>query len=577
MKKFAFFITLAIFSLPVFVFILIPVEGAAQTGNTVTVNPAIRYQTITGWEATAQAGQDSSAAFPNYKNTLFDSAVNDLGINRVRLEIKSGAENTRDTYVEYKSGLIDYAAYRCLRYSTVNDNSDPNTINSNGFHYTDFDLAIDQVVVPLRQRLQARGEQLYVNFNYVAFTGQMTAAGCPAGLQYIHTDPQEYAEFILATFQHIKNKYGWVPDAVEIILEPDNTSFWRGTQIGNAIVATANKLSANGFNPDFIAPSNTSMSNAITYFDAMVQVPGVLQRLKEFSYHLYSGVSDTNRQSIGNRAVQYGINTSQLEKIGSDYFDLHKDLKLARVSSWSQFTLGSPGTDNGAHYYWINDSNPSSPIINIGGRTKFLRQYFKFIRRGAVRIDASSGNASFDPLAFINTDGKYVVVVSASSGGSFAVQGLPAGTYGIKYTAGGANSPAYYDVDLTDATISIGQAVNASIPIAGVVTIYAKSGGTPLPPPPPSDTTAPSVPTGLTATAVSSSQINLSWNASTDNVGVTGYRVYRGGTQIATITGTSYQNTGLTAATTYSYTVAAYDAAGNVSAQSSSVSATTPR
>src|SRR5207302_3485948 len=93
---------------------------------------------------------------------------------------------------------------------------------------------------------------------------------------------------------------------------------------------------------------------------------------------------------------------------------------------------------------------------------------------------------------------------------------------------------------------------------------------------PPPDTTPPSVPTGLTANAVSSSQINLSWTASTDNVGVSGYRVYRGGTQIATTSATSFANTGLAASTTYSYTVAAYDAAGNVSAQSSSASATTP-
>src|SRR5205809_457477 len=93
---------------------------------------------------------------------------------------------------------------------------------------------------------------------------------------------------------------------------------------------------------------------------------------------------------------------------------------------------------------------------------------------------------------------------------------------------------------------------------------------------PPPDTTPPSVPTGLTASAVSSSQINLSWTASFDNVGVSGYRVYRGGTQIATTTTTSYTNTGLSPSTTYSYTVAAVDAAGNLSAQSSAASATTP-
>src|SRR6266571_4965801 len=95
------------------------------------------------------------------------------------------------------------------------------------------------------------------------------------------------------------------------------------------------------------------------------------------------------------------------------------------------------------------------------------------------------------------------------------------------------------------------------------------------PPPPPPDTTPPSVPTGLTASAVSSSQINLSWAASSDNVGVSGYRVYRGGTQIATTSATSYASTGLSPSTTYSYPVAAFDAAGNLSAQSSPANATT--
>ncbi|NKE71368.1 fibronectin type III domain-containing protein [Candidatus Manganitrophus noduliformans] len=90
------------------------------------------------------------------------------------------------------------------------------------------------------------------------------------------------------------------------------------------------------------------------------------------------------------------------------------------------------------------------------------------------------------------------------------------------------------------------------------------------------DTSAPSVPTGLTGAAVSSSQINLAWNSSTDNVGVSGYRVYRNGVQIATVSLPSYSNTGLAAGTTYSYTVAAFDAAGNVSAQSAAVSAATP-
>ena len=94
------------------------------------------------------------------------------------------------------------------------------------------------------------------------------------------------------------------------------------------------------------------------------------------------------------------------------------------------------------------------------------------------------------------------------------------------------------------------------------------------------DTTAPSVPTGLTAAAVSSSQINLSWAASTDNTGGTGvggYNIYRGTTKVGTATTNSYSDTGLTQSTAYTYTVAAYDKASpvNTSAQSTSVSATT--
>jgi chitodextrinase len=91
----------------------------------------------------------------------------------------------------------------------------------------------------------------------------------------------------------------------------------------------------------------------------------------------------------------------------------------------------------------------------------------------------------------------------------------------------------------------------------------------------PSDTTPPSTPTGLTATAVSASQINLSWSASTDNVAVTGYIVRRDGSQVAAVAGTSYSDSPLTPSTMYTYTVAARDAAGNVSAQSASASATT--
>ena len=102
------------------------------------------------------------------------------------------------------------------------------------------------------------------------------------------------------------------------------------------------------------------------------------------------------------------------------------------------------------------------------------------------------------------------------------------------------------------------------------------SGSTVTPPPPPAaDTTAPTTPTNLTASVVSSTQISLTWSASTDNVGVTGYEVYRNGVKAGTVTSTSYNSTGLSASTTYNYYVRAFDAASNFSSASITVNATT--
>ena len=89
------------------------------------------------------------------------------------------------------------------------------------------------------------------------------------------------------------------------------------------------------------------------------------------------------------------------------------------------------------------------------------------------------------------------------------------------------------------------------------------------------DTQAPSVPTGLSASNVAQTTLSLSWNASSDNVGVTGYDVYQGAANLGTVTGTSANITGLTANTSYTFSVRARDAAGNISNASSSINVTT--
>jgi chitodextrinase len=90
------------------------------------------------------------------------------------------------------------------------------------------------------------------------------------------------------------------------------------------------------------------------------------------------------------------------------------------------------------------------------------------------------------------------------------------------------------------------------------------------------DTTAPSVPSGLAASNLSATGLSLSWSASTDAVGVTGYKVLRNGSQIGSTAGLSYADIGLMAGSSYSYTVQAYDGASNLSAASAALVVATP-
>ena len=526
--------------------------------RTITVDPSETYQTISGWEMVAFALEPDNPAFPNFKDTLFDMAVHDAGINRLRLEIRSGVENSSDTWSAYRAGTIDYQTWRSCRYATVNDNADPDTINWSGFHFSQMDDAIERIVNPLRAVLDAGGDKLFVNVNYVAFTGQIK------GGDYIHDDPDEYAEFVLATYLHLQEKYGWVPDSWEVILEPDNVSQWDGTLVGRAIIAAAERLKAAGFEPVFVAPSTTNMGNAITYFDRMVEVPGAVEFLRELSYHRYGGVSLQNLRTIAGRAKQYGIDTSMLEwwSGGNSYRTLHEDLKVGNNSAWQQGVLAGALNSNMALYI-IDDSDPANPRILLSDATKFTRQYYRFVRPGAIRIKSITQQSMFDPLAFINKNGSYAVVVKCDAGGDFSIGGLAAGTYGIKYT-----TASRYDADLPDQTISAGQAILAGIPGVGVLTVYGKPS---LP-----DDQAPTASAGLAVTDVSTSRLTLTWDRSTDNAAVAGYKIYRDGILLGFSQTNSFEDKMVEPAAGYTYNVSAYDTALNESPLSVTFQVKTP-
>lgn len=117
------------------------------------------------------------------------------------------------------------------------------------------------------------------------------------------------------------------------------------------------------------------------------------------------------------------------------------------------------------------------------------------------------------------------------------------------------------------ATKNITWTLSASTAWGAAIAVYPGTSGT--------DTTPPSAPANLTATA-GDTQVALGWGASIDNAGVAGYRIYRDGTQVGSVSAStlSYTDSGLTDGTAYSYTVKAIDAAGNLSAASNTATAT---
>jgi peptidoglycan hydrolase-like protein with peptidoglycan-binding domain len=143
----------------------------------------------------------------------------------------------------------------------------------------------------------------------------------------------------------------------------------------------------------------------------------------------------------------------------------------------------------------------------------------------------------------------------------------------------GKKSPVTTHVATVPTTTSTTTAtvVTSSPSISSPAIVYSGGGGgsAPSTPAPATDTTPPSVPSSLSLSSVSTSTITLSYAASTDNVAVSYYRIYRNNTLLATTSALTYTSTGLTSSTTYSFNVSALDTSGNTSATSTTVSTST--
>jgi chitodextrinase len=203
----------------------------------------------------------------------------------------------------------------------------------------------------------------------------------------------------------------------------------------------------------------------------------------------------------------------------------------------------------------------SKYVLNLNGHSHDYERTYP--QHGVIHVTVGTGGANLE------TDGTCLWLACAQPSWS-AFRAMHHGALQLRFTKDAAGNAAIQGAFFCGPAQSGKNDINCTIgDIIDNFSVGAGGGGDVIP---------PSIPTGLTATATSSSRIDLAWSASTDNVGVAGYEIHRDGNPIpiATTSATSYADTGLSSCTTYTYTVVAYDAAGNTSNPSSPASAQTP-
>lgn len=289
--------------------------------------------------------------------------------------------------------------------------------------------------------------------------------------------------------------------------------------------------------------------------------------------HLQDGIWSENTVTWNNRPTPVGDEVGVLAGAPSSNTNYTITLDAARLRTLTgpqTLALVSEGGDN--LRVWSRESSIPvyRPILTLSYETGTLPPDTEApstpadVTTAVTDTDVTlSWAASTDNVAVAG----YTVYRSTDSGFAADASSKVADVAGTSYTDSGlAVGTYYYRVTASDAAENVSAASAA---------VEAVTTDPPLP-----DTEDPSTPGGVT-TSVTGSAVALSWTASTDNVAVTGYAVYRGtasgfvtdaSSKVADVTGTSYTNSGL-AAGTYYYKVTAVDAAGNVSAASAAVEA----
>ena len=326
---------------------------------------------------------------------------------------------------------------------------------------------------------------------------------------------------------------------------------------GDQLVATVNfksKTTTGTTNMAFI--SGTALVSATTNQDILPNLAATgggsyLVDTTSPSVNVSFPTNGSNVSSLGNTTISMTASDNNSVSSVDVYIDGVK--KATLTSSPYTYTWNITGTSLGSHTIQVKATDPSGNVgssavstVNVTDQTaptvSITAPTSSSLLRGTVAINATAAD----------TGGTSVTKVE------FYVDGVLKGT--------SATAPYTNNWDTTtstNATHSLSAKAYDGATPANVTTSTTVSVTV--------DNSAPSTPTNFTSTGNSQTTISLSWSASTDNVAVTGYRITRNGSTIATTAGTtlSYTDSNLSSNTSYTYTIVALDSAGNASAAAS--------
>ena len=416
--------------------------------------------------------------------------------------------------------------------------------------------------------------------------------GCSLNTSY----EDEWVEMVTSLLGYARNTKNLRIDMFDPFNESDITN--EGPTIGvtqyiRVLKKLITRMDALGLGDiEIIGPTTADVGTGRDWMQDMLSDSQIMGKVRHFGFHSYSGNSSGIDSDIKGSAYpdrnfwmtefsawcngcDAGGQPPDDWTFGSDTFGYlrnHINQGAASALIWEGYDSKyehPPGTWS---YWGLLQYNKSSGTYTPRKRMYINAHVFRFVRPGDVRIGAITGQSGLTLLAFRNAATDSLTIVGRNETSSaLTINGtltglLPLTNLQFYETTQSVNFRRNADVPVSNNTFAAQVAGNSFFTLS---TLQATS-----------DTTPPTTPSKLTATPISSSQINLSWGASKDNVGVTGYQVERCQGEgcsnfalIITVTGTTHNDTGLSASTRYTYRVRATDMGNNFSSYSNTASA----